>query len=174
MSSVHSIRPAPDEYASYYGRYVAEVPDGDVLEILAQGLAETLAALRPVGEERASHRYEPGKWTLREVAGHVADTERIFAYRALRFARADTEPLAGMEQDEYIRHAGFERRPLAGILEEFEHQRRSNLALFRSFGAEELARRGTASGYEVSVRALLFILAGHERHHLGVLRSRYL
>lgn len=174
MSSVHSVRPGADEYAAYYARYVEQVPEGDVLDLLAGDLVEAQGALRPVDEARASFRYEPGKWTLREVVGHIVDTERVFAYRAMRIARADAQPLPGIDQDAYVRGAEFERRSLAEILEEFDHLRLANLALFRSFGEAELVRRGTASGYGVSVRALVFILAGHARHHLRVLRERYL
>ena len=174
MSTLFSVRPAADEYAAYYGRYIEQVPEGDVLSVLAEGLAETTALLRSVPEARASHRYAPGKWTLREVMGHIVDTERVFANRAFRFARGDTQPIAGMEQDEYVRFAQFERRALSSLIDEFEYLRRSNLELFRSFGEAELARRGEASGYEVSVRAVIFIMAGHERHHRGVLRERYL
>ena len=143
------------------------------MEILEGNLQETLATLQPLGEEHASHRYAPGKWTLREVIGHLTDAERVFAYRALRIARGDATPLPGFDHDAYVRAARFERRLLAEILEEFEHLRRSNLRLFGSFDEEDLSRRGTASGHGVSVRALLFITAGHERHHLRVIRERY-
>jgi uncharacterized damage-inducible protein DinB len=169
-----TVRPGPDEHAADYAGYVEQVPAGDVLEALARGLRELLAALQGVEETRASHRYAEGKWSLREVVGHLVDTERVFAGRAMQFARGETQPLPGMDQDDYVREAAFEERPLASLLEELEHLRRANLALFRSLGEKELARRGTASGHEVSVRALLFIIAGHERHHLRVLRERYL
>jgi uncharacterized damage-inducible protein DinB len=166
-------RPAADEYAAYYGRYIDQVPAEDVLGVLSGGLIETAAWLRSLPPERASYRYAPDKWTVREVVGHVVDTERVFANRAFRFARADTQPIPGMDQDEYVRHAGFEGRALSSLIDEFERLRKANLELFRSFGETELARRGTASGYEVSVRALLFILAGHERHHRRILQERY-
>jgi uncharacterized damage-inducible protein DinB len=174
MNTRFTIRPAADEYAAYYGRYIEQVPDADVLTVLTEGLAETARLLRAVPEARASHRYAPDKWTVREVLGHIVDTERVFANRAFRFARGDAQPIPGMDQDEYSRYAEFERRALESIVAEFEHLRRANLELFRSFGETELARRGQASGYEVSVRALLFMLAGHERHHRRVLKERYL
>ncbi len=169
-----SRRPGADEFAAFYRGYVEAVPAGDILEILSRNLDETLATLRGLDEERAGFRYAPGKWSLREVLGHIVDSERVFAYRALRIARDDATPLPGFDQDDYVRAAGFERRPFPGLLGEFEHLRRANLHLFAGFGEEELGRRGTANEQPISVRALLFILAGHERHHLGVLRERYL
>ncbi len=174
MSNHRAIRPAPGECAEYYRGYIDQVPDGDILELLSWSLDETLSTLEEVPPERRDYRYQPGRWTLREVVGHIVDTERIFAYRALRFARADTNELAGMEQDDYVRHGRFERRPWDDLLEEFESLRESNLALFRSFEEEEMDRGGVASGHPVTVRALLWILAGHERHHLGVIREKYL
>jgi len=174
MSNYRAIRPAPGECAEYYRGYIDQVPDGDIIELLGWSLDDSIATLEEVPPERRDHRYAPGKWSLREVVGHVVDTERIFAYRALRFARADTSELPGMEQDDYVRHGRFARRPWDDLLEEFESLREANLALFRSFEEEEMDRGGIASGHPVTVRALLWIMAGHERHHLGVIRGKYL
>ena len=167
-------RPRSGEYAEYYAGYVEHVPDGDVLEILEQQLDSSLTLLRGIDEQRAEQRYAPGKWTIKELVGHIVDIERVFAYRALVIARGDKTPLPGVEQDDLVAGAHFETRSLASLCTEFEHLRRSNLALFESLSSEVLMRRGEASGFEVTVRAIPFIMAGHERHHVQVLRERYL
>ena len=167
-------RPGADEYAPYYAGYVDLVPDGDILAVLAEQIEETLDLLRWLSEDRAATRYEPGKWSIKEVCGHMIDAERIFAYRALRFARGDRQPLAGFEQEDYIRNSDFDSCSIKDLADEFEHVRRANISLFKSLDGEAWARRGTASDAEVSVRALAYIIAGHERHHMGVIRSRYL
>lgn len=174
MSATAPARPGKDEYAPYYERYTSLVPEGDVVETLERQLGETLALLRTVDEERAGSRYAPGKWSVKEVVGHVIDGERIFAYRALRFARGDQTALPGFEQDDYIETANFDARTLQDLAEEFEHVRRSTLKLFRGLPEEAWLRRGTASESEVSVRALAHIIAGHEAHHVNILRERYL
>ena len=174
MSAAAPARPAADEYAPYYEKYVSLVPAGDIVETLERQLSDTLSLLRSVPEDRAGASYEPGKWSIKEVVGHVIDSERVFSYRALRFGRGDETPLPGYEQDDYVSAANFGARPLANIAEEFESARASTLALLRSFDAEAWARRGTANDNEVSVRALAHILAGHEAHHVGILRERYL
>lgn len=174
MSASAPARPAKDEYAPYYERYTSLVPEGDVVETLSRQLAETLALLGTVPEEKADSRYEPGKWSVKEVVGHIIDAERIFAYRALRFARGDRTPLPGFEQDGYIEAANFGARTLGDLADEFENVRRSTLKLFGNLDADAWLRRGAASDNEVSVRALAYIIAGHERHHVGVLRERYL
>ena len=174
MSATAPARPGSDEYAPYYEKYTSLVPEGDVVETLRRQAAETLALLRSVDEEQAGSRYEPGKWSVKEVVGHVIDTERIFAYRALRFARGDRTELPGFEQDGYIENAEFDRRTLRDLAEEFEHVRGATLKLFGSLSPEAWLRRGTASGNQVSVRALAYIAAGHEAHHVNILRTRYL
>jgi uncharacterized damage-inducible protein DinB len=174
MSATAPARPDANEYAPYYEKYVSLVPTGDITETLQTQSAETLALLRSVPEESASSRYEPGKWSVKEVVGHVIDTERIFAYRALRFARGDQTPLPGYEQDDYVRAANFDARTLAALADDFERVRAATLALLRSLDAEAWQRRGTANDNEVSVRALAHIIAGHELHHVGILRERYL
>ena len=174
MSATAPARPGSDEYAPYYEKYTSLVPEGDVVETLTRQLGETLALLRSVPEDKAGSRYEPGKWSVKEVVGHMCDTERIFAYRALRFARGDRTELPGFEQDGYIESANFDARTLADLAEEFEHVRRSTIKLFGNLGADAWLRRGTASNNEVSVRALAHIAAGHELHHVGIIRERYL
>ena len=167
-------QPEATEYAPYYGRYISLVPEGDVLETLSQQLDTTLETLRGISEAQADYRYAPGKWSTKELVGHVIDTERIFAYRALRFARNDATPLPGFEQDDYISNASFNECKLSDLMSEFEHVRRGNLYMFRNLSDEAWRRRGVASNNEVSVRALAYIIAGHERHHMEILRTRYL
>jgi uncharacterized damage-inducible protein DinB len=167
-------RPTPDEYAPYYGRYVEAVPPGDILQLLEDQRRETLALLAAVPETRWHHRYAPGKWSVAQVIGHVADTERVFAYRALRFARGDGTPLPGFEQDDYVAAADFDTLPLPALADELDHVRHATVALFRGMSEAALRRRGVASGVEFSVRSIPYIIAGHERHHMGVLRERYL
>ena len=167
-------RPNPDEYFEYYGRYIALVPDGDVRDHLRTQLAETLALLSAVPDARADQAYGAGKWTLKEAILHMSDTERVFAYRTLRIARGDVTPLPGFEQDEWVPHSCANDRPLTSLLLEFASVRAATLALFDSLPAAAWLRKGTASGHAISTRALAYIAAGHERHHLAIIRERYL
>ncbi len=169
-----AVRPEAGEYASYYGRYISQVPEGDVVETLERQIGETLALLGTVDEETAGRGYEPGKWSVKELVGHLSDAERVFAYRALRFARGDRTPLPGFDQDPYVLAGNFNARTLADVAEEFAAVRRATLRLLRSLDAEAWARRGVASDNEISVRALAYIIAGHEAHHVRILRERYL
>jgi len=167
-------RPEATEYAPYYGKYVSLVAGDDILAALSDQLSVTLALLGSVPESQAGFRYAAGKWSMKELLGHVIDGERIFAYRALRFARNDRTPLPGFEQDDYIRNASFDACSLAALAAEFESVRRATLFLFRHLDGEAWMRRGVASESEVSVRALAYMIAGHELHHVGILRDRYL
>lgn len=167
-------KPATDEYAPYYGKYTSLVPDGDILATLTQQIDATLALLRALPEEQGNHRYAPEKWSIKEVIGHLIDAERIFAYRALRIARGDTTPLPGFEQDGYITNGNFDVRQLADLAAEFETVRQSTLFLLRHLTDEAWLRRGVASDNPVTVRALAYMMAGHELHHVEILRSRYL
>ncbi len=166
-------RPEAGEYIPYYGKYIALVPAGDLTEILAAQQAVTQRRLGPLDEARALHRYEPGKWSVKEVVGHLCDGERVFAYRALRFARADATPLPGFEETAWVPAGDFDRRPLAALLAEFAAVRAATLALVTGLDEAAWRRQGTANGSPVSVRALAAIIAGHELHHLGILRDRY-
>ena len=167
-------RPSLSEYAPFYAGYVARVPDGDVVELLRIQIGETLALLRQVPEERGEHRYADGKWSIKEVVGHMADTERIMCYRALRIARGDRTPLPGFDENAFVQHSEFGRRTLASLVAELELVRAASIPMFESFSAEQAARIGIASEREVTARALAYIVAGHERHHVAVLRERYL
>ena len=174
MSATAPVRPEANEYAPYYERYVSLVPDADPVETLERQGAETLALLRGLSEEQGAHRYEPGKWSVKQLVGHVSDGERIFSYRALAFARGDLQALPGMEQDEWVAGVDFDARTLSSLADEFETVRAATLHLLRHLSPEAWARRGTASGNEVTVRALAYVIAGHEAHHVRVLRERYL
>jgi uncharacterized damage-inducible protein DinB len=167
-------RPDASEYAPHYETYVTKVPDGDLLTILEEQRQETQGLLAGIPEGRALHRYAPGKWSIKEVVGHVTDAERVFCYRALRFARGDQTPLSGFDEKAYAPAGKFDARPLPDLAAELDAVRRATIALFSGLDSEALARRGPANNKEVSVRALAYIIAGHERHHLGILRERYL
>ncbi len=168
------LRPEQSEYATYYHRYIERVPDGDIRMILRVQLADTLALLRPLSEEQAAHRYAEGKWSIKQVVGHLADTERIFAYRALRIARSDQTPLPGYNENVYADNGGFDARPLHSLLGELEATRAATAALFQSLAEDAWTRVGTANDYPVSVRALAYTTAGHELHHRAILLERYL
>ena len=165
-------RPAAGEYAPFYAGYIAAIPDGDLLTLLER--EESRALLGGLSDEAARRRYAPGKWSVKEVVGHVADTERVMSYRALRFGRGDPTPLAGFEQEDFVRGASWDDIPLTTLLDDLTSVRRATLSLFRGFSDEALARQGTANGTPVTVRALAAIITGHERHHLRILRERYL
>ena len=166
--------PATDEYGAFYAGYVARVPLGsDILELLAQQREETLARFRAVPEQHGGCRYAPGKWSVKEVVVHLGDAERILAYRALRIARGDATPLPGFDENAYAPLTGADAQPLAALAEVWGDVRRATLSLFGHLPGEAWTRRGTASGMPVSVRALAWIIAGHERHHLEVLGERY-
>ena len=166
--------PGDDDHAPYYRVYVRQVPDGDVLETLAREVDGTVASLEPLDETQAAYRYAPGKWSVKEVLGHVIDVERVFAQRALHFARQDSAPLPSLEQDGWVETGRFDRRTLASLLEEFSALRQANLAMFRGFDSEAWANRGVASGVEFTAGSIPYIIAGHELHHRKVLEARYL
>lgn len=167
-------RPTAADAAPFYFTYIDKVPEGDVLAILESGVAETRRLLAGLDPDRERHRYAPGKWSIREVVGHMVDAERVFGYRAFHVARGDVSPLPGMDEKDYAAASGADRRPLAELLDEFDLLRRAHLALFRALDAEAWGRTGTASGHAVRARALPFILAGHEIHHRGILAERYI
>jgi uncharacterized damage-inducible protein DinB len=167
-------RPQQGDYALYYENYVALVPGGDFMEILLNQQRDLVGLLSPLTEEQADFRYAPGKWSVKEVLGHISDTERIFAYRLLRIARGDQTPLASFEQDNYIQNGNFSARKLADLLQEFSTVREATISLVRSLDDAAWLRRGTASQKEVSVLALAFVIAGHDLHHRVMLEQRYL
>jgi len=167
-------RPEAGEFNEYYGKYIDMVPDGDIVETLTRSMAETRELLRSVAPDKEEYRYAEGKWSLREVVGHLIDTERLFGFRALWFARGGSGELAGMDQEAWARNSNAGARPLAELLEEWTGLRAANALMFASFDAETGARRGVASGYEVTVRALAWMIAGHETYHRMLIRRDYL
>lgn len=173
MSAEIVSRPRSTEYPPAFERYVSLVPETEILGVLDKQVDEVMKALRAVPAERESFRYAPGKWSVRQVAGHVIDGERVFGYRALCIARGDKASLPGFDENAYMEKASFDHHPLEQLVREFELTRRSNLLLFRHIAPEAWERRGTANGKEITVRALAYVMAGHARHHLGVLATRY-
>jgi len=167
-------KPAKSEFLPYYERYISLVPDGDVLSTLVTQMIDTQSLLRALPNSVATYRYAPDKWSVNEVVGHLIDSERIFTGRALRFARNDATPIPGFEQDDYVRNATFDAYPLAELASELEAVRHSTVFLFRHMDEEAWTRRGLANNAEVSVRALAYIIAGHELHHREILSARYL
>ena len=167
-------RPRAGEVGAYYFAYIDLVPEDDPLAVLESGIAETRSLLARLGEARGSHRYASGKWSVKELVGHIADGERVFAYRALRMARGDQTPLAGFEQDDYVASSASDRRTLADLVDELAHLRAANLLFFRGLEPAAWERTGTASDNPFVVCAFPYILAGHERHHRRVLAERYL
>jgi DinB superfamily len=166
-------RPQAGEYAPYYERYVSLVEGEDILNTLDHQRREMMLLLSCREEEEGNFRYAPEKWSAKEVLGHICDTERIFAYRALRIARADATPLEGFEQDDYVRNGGFAQRPVPDLGEEFIAARRATISLLRNLDEAAWMRRGLANKNEVSVRALAYIIAGHELHHRRILEEKY-
>lgn len=174
MSAHRRIRPSVDEYAPFYTGYVQQVPDGDIVEALISGAEIAAALLGDLSDEVASRAYAPGKWTLKEVALHCADAERVFSYRALRIARGDVTPLPGFDENAYTPLSGAASRTMEDILDELQSVREASVTLFSGLPSEAWTRRGTASGNEVSARGIAWITAGHLMHHLSVIQDRYL
>lgn len=171
-----SVTTAPDrtEAAEYYFTYIDKVGPGDICRILEEQLAETLPQLEAISEERSLHRYAPDKWSIREVLSHLNDGERLFVFRAFWFARGFDTPLPSFDQDVAVSVAGADSRSWRSHVEEFRVIRASTLAFFRNLPSEAWTRRGVASGYPFTVRALAYITAGHVTHHMGILKERYL
>ena len=169
-----SRRPQPGESAAYYDRYVSLVQGNDILPILDEQRRRTLLLLSGRTDSDGDFRYAPDKWSLKELLGHVNDTERIMAYRALRIGRGDKTPLEGFEQDDYVRDGPFTQRTIEDFVEDYIAVRRSTISLFRNFAENDWTRRGTAAGNEITVRALAYIIAGHELHHRKIIEEKYL
>lgn len=166
-------RPQPNEYPAFAESYVASVPGTDVLELLAETKDVTYNLFSSMSEEKAMHAYAEGKWTLKQVLGHMIDTERTFAYRALCFSRNNIK-LPGFDQDIYVDNTDFNSRTIQSLADEYKATRESNLYLYRSFSDDQLLRAGKASSYPVTVRGLVYMTAGHEQYHLKLIKERYL
>ena len=168
------LRPGPDEYAEHYHRYVQLVPDGHIVGTLEMQLEEAVEFLHGPAAACADFAYAPGKWTVKQVIGHVADAELIFMARALRMARADRTPLPSFDENAYVENANFPERQYHGLVDDFAALRHASVRFFRGLAPEAWTRRGIASGHEISVRALAWIIAGHELHHRRIIQERYL
>ena len=166
-------RPEPTELAEYQQVYLATISGDDILSILEQQIQAMSASFRAIDEAKGNYRYAPGKWSVKEVIGHVSDTERVFAYRALTFARNDSAALPGFDQDPWVDQAHHGESPLLEIVSEFEAVRRSTIHLLRQLKPEAWMRWGTANNRRITVRAQAFVMAGHAQHHFEILKSRY-
>lgn len=167
-------RPEPSEYFEYYRGYIDLVPEGDILSILRAQAKETTAFLERVPEEEVARRYAPGKWSLGEVVAHVVDLEWVFLARALHFARKVEDALPGVEQDDMIVASNAAARPLSPLLAEWRHLREAGVLFFEGLGDDAWGRTGVASGRSFTVRTFPYLIAGHELHHLNVIREKYL
>lgn len=167
-------RPDTNEFDPYYNAYISLVEGDDVLPILDSQSAELRTIFTGVPEEKGAFAYAEGKWTIKELLSHIIDAERMFAYRTLRVSRGDKTPIEGFEQEDYIENSNANNRPFADLLDEFDLQRRSNMLLFSNLSDEASRRMGTANDKAISARALIYCMAGHVRHHINILKERYL
>jgi hypothetical protein len=166
-------RPPSGEYAPYYERYISLIEDNDILATLDRQRREMVLLLSGLSEEQGDFRYAPEKWSAKQVLGHVCDTERVFAYRALRISRGDATPMEGFEQDDYVKNGPFARHVIAEVIEDYIAVRRATISLLRSLEEAAWSRRGVANKNEVTVRALAYTIAGHEAHHRRILEEKY-
>lgn len=167
-------RPESNEYNAYFKPYVDMVPEGDIIEILVQQEKETKDLLKKLTDEEARFRYEAHKWSIKQLIGHVADTERVMSYRLLAIARGDTTPLPGFDQDAYVEQAAFDEWPLEELLKNFSAVRASTVHLLKGLRDADWTKMGEANQSPLTVRALAYIIAGHERHHRNIIQTRYL
>lgn len=174
MSNLIVGRPQATEHAPYYSLYIDRIEDDDILTVLEKQINETLSTIGIAEEKNITEPYAQGKWSVKQAIGHLNDTERIMSYRALRFARNDSTPLSGFEQDDFIPTGKFNERSLADLKEEFECIRRSTLCFLKHLEKDAWLRSGKANNNEISVRALAYVMAGHVKHHLEILETRYL
>ena len=173
MSHFVTGRPDASEHAPYYGKYIQLVPENDIIQAMTDQTEQTLGYLRSLPGSVGDERYAPDKWSVKEVIGHVTDAERVFAQRALFFARCAPGALPSMEQVDWMKAASFGTQKLGDLISEFEFVRRSNISFFKQLSQDTWKRRGIASDCEFSVRSIAFIIVGHERHHLEILKTRY-
>ncbi|OGU27720.1 MAG: damage-inducible protein DinB [Ignavibacteria bacterium GWA2_35_9] len=165
-------RPSNGDYAPFYAGYIKNVPD-DVIKALEDQLYLTNTFFKAIPADKIDYRYAEGKWSIKEIVGHLIDNERIMSYRALSISRNETQSLPGFDENDYMRESNYSKRNYYDIVDELRKVRESNLPMFKSFSEEILDRRGVANNSEVTVRALLFIIAGHEIHHINIVKERY-
>ena len=170
----HIDKPAQDAIPPFYRGYVAEIEEGELLAALRAEQILLRDMLRTLGEERAEHRYAEGKWSVKELLSHLLDAERVFAFRALCFARGERQALPGFDENEYVASSRADTRSLASLCEELEHLRAATIVMFETFGEAQLDLVGTANDVRISVRALGWVIAGHAAHHRRVIAERYL
>ena len=167
-------RPQPSEHPTYYKYYIDLIKDDNILKEIKSQVIDIPAIITQIPEEKENYAYAPEKWTIKEVIGHIIDTERILGYRALRFARKDKTLLLGFDQNSYVANANFNDRTLYDLAHEFATVRNANIALFKHFDESALNELGSVNGNQVSVRAILFMIAGHAIHHMNVIQTKYL
>jgi len=168
------MRPVKGDYAEYYQPYIDLIKGDDIFRVLVEQNLESQNVLNSFPESKGNFSYAEGKWTVKEVIGHLMDVERVFAYRALCIARGETKPLPSMEQDDYVKNGNFNNRQLFDLIYEYRLIRESNILLFGSFDKSVLKNKGNVNGYGTTVLALIFMTAGHEKHHLNILMERYM
>lgn len=174
-AAIRVAAPQESEFAPFYNTYISLVRNSnDIMATLRQQPEQIKAMFSALSDEQANYSYAPGKWTIKQLLGHMIDTERVFAYRVLRIARNDSTPLEGFEQDDYVHYGPHARSRMADLVEEFDVVRKGSICLFRELSIEAWDRQGTANNNKVSVRALAYIIAGHVAHHVGVVQQKYL
>ncbi len=167
--------PTPEEYAPFYADYVQRAAQTeDVIAALPKQIEEIQNALGKLSDAQALFKPAPTEWSIKEVVGHINDTERIFSYRLLRVSRGDATPLPGFEQDDYVRASNFDSRALPDLIQEFEHLRNANILAIKNMSTDAALRRGIVSGATISARGLIYMLAGHVAHHMASLHEKYL
>ena len=166
--------PTKSEYAHYYRDYVANVPKGNIIDTLNNQMHEFYTFINSIPGDKAFSSYEKGKWTVKEIIGHLIETERVFAFRGLAFSRRDPNPLPSMEQNEYVKYSNYNSRTISNLANEYLSVRISTIHLFQNMTKGMISLKGTASGYEFTVRSLPFIIAGHELHHKQIIEEKYL
>ena len=174
MSNIYSTRPDASEHIPYYSKYISLVPNGNIVTILEEQRQSTPELLRLITEAQSLNRYAPDKWSIKEVIGHLSDNERIFTYRALRLARNDRTALPGYESDDYIEYGEFDKRTWQELITEFQTVRAATVSLYQSLDEVAWTRTGVANNDPISVRAIAYVIAGHELHHLKLIKDFYL
>ena len=166
--------PDSTEYSHFYSTYISLISKDNIIQTLNEQMHEVFTLINSLPGEKAYFKYAPDKWTLKEVLGHIIETERVFSYRALAISRGDTQPLPGMDQDEYMKNNNYNKRSISNLSNEYLSVRTSTIHLFNTMTKEMISKKGNASGFDVTVRALAFIIAGHNLHHYNIIKEKYL